>query len=94
MFRVRAAATGDFEENEPWMVVSYSWPDVKYGMTEKEDGFTIVTDDLIVEGNIEPFKIKVFNKENKLLHADADDAQSNIKKSKEYQVFKVPLPFK
>lgn len=73
MFRIRVASTGGFEENEPWMVVSYDWPDIDYKLTEKEGGFTLVTDDLIVEGTSEPFKIKVFDKENKLLHADADD---------------------
>jgi alpha-glucosidase len=72
MFRVRAATNKGFGEDEPWMVINYNWPDVQCRITEKRNAFTIVTDDLIVEGTFEPFHIKVYNKANKIIHADAD----------------------
>jgi hypothetical protein len=75
MFRVRAAADKEFAEDENWMVAKYNWPAVSYTISGKRDRFTLTTDELIIEGTFEPFRIEVFNKEHKIIHADADDGE-------------------
>jgi len=71
MFRVRVAKDNKFENDEPWMVVKYQWPQVSYALTQKKKVFKIETDDLIIEGILNPFKLKVYNKQYWLIHADA-----------------------
>jgi alpha-glucosidase len=73
MFRVRALIDTLPSDEEPWMVVNYDWPAVSYTISEKKNGFTLATDELIVEGTVEPFRIKVLNKSEQVIHADADD---------------------
>src|SRR4030042_3205666 len=75
MFRVRASKDKGFREDEPWMVLNYSWPEVKYKIAESEHEFTIITDDLKIEGTFEPFRLKVYTGDNKIIHADADDVE-------------------
>lgn len=71
MFRLRLAKNNEFEMDEPWMVVNYKWDLLSYTLTQKKNGFTIKTNDLIIEGTLIPFKLKVYNKQNQLIHADA-----------------------
>ncbi|MBN1413972.1 MAG: DUF4968 domain-containing protein [Bacteroidales bacterium] len=75
MFRVRAASDKGFREDEHWMIIRYSWPEVQYKLTESKNGFIITTDDLFIDGTIEPFKLKVFTKDNKIIHADVDNVE-------------------
>jgi len=72
MFRVRTATNQGFDEDEPWMVVQYHWPSIPFAIKERKNSFTITTDDLIISGTVEPFRIQVYTKSSQLIHADAE----------------------
>lgn len=71
MFRVRASWDGQFQPDEPYMVVQYEWPSVAIEHREQADHFLLNTDKLQLKVHKVPFRIEVFTKDGKLLAADA-----------------------
>lgn len=60
--RIRTAWDGEFEENEPWMVVKYDWPKVAFAKTETDNLLNFTTDNIQVELTKNPFSIAVLDK--------------------------------
>ncbi|HEX8315242.1 MAG TPA: TIM-barrel domain-containing protein [Flavisolibacter sp.] len=71
MFRVRSAANGAFEPNEPWMVVNYNWALVAVTSSETKDAVRLQTSALTVSIKKGSFAIDVFTKEGRLLSSEA-----------------------
>lgn len=65
--RVRTSWSGEFRENEPWMVINYDWPEAAIEVTEKEDHFLLETVKLAVKVTKSPFSIEIATPEGKVL---------------------------
>ncbi|PHQ28107.1 glycoside hydrolase family 31 protein [Leeuwenhoekiella nanhaiensis] len=71
LLRIRNSWEGNFEADEPYMVVKYDWPATSYTLTDAEKQLTLETEKLKIEITKQPVRIQVFDLEGKLLNADA-----------------------
>ncbi|RZJ68888.1 MAG: DUF4968 domain-containing protein, partial [Flavobacterium sp.] len=71
MFRVRNAANGNFEPDEPWMVVRYNWAPVDVVSSETKETVRLQTSALTVSIKKAANTIDVFTKNGKLLSSEA-----------------------
>lgn len=86
MFRVSTSFDRAFEENEPWMVVKYTWEPVDIQITEEANDFLIRTDSLQVRVHKSPFTLTVTDLNGKVLSAE-DPAQNGGSFQEESAVF-------
>jgi alpha-glucosidase len=70
MFRVRTTWNGDFEDNEPWMVIKYDWRTVAISVVESKDFFSFQTSALKIKLFKAPLVIEVRNSDGKLLSSE------------------------
>ncbi|KKN44185.1 hypothetical protein LCGC14_0695630 [marine sediment metagenome] len=65
--RIRAAWDGKFEENEPWMVIKYDWPEVLFTKTETDADLSYATNEILVKLTKNPFSIAILDKKGDTL---------------------------
>lgn len=70
MFRVRSSWNKNFEPNESWMVVKYSWPPVAVNVSEQNNFIQLQTSQLQIRVYKPSLKIDVFNKDGRLLSSE------------------------
>jgi alpha-glucosidase (family GH31 glycosyl hydrolase) len=70
--RVRTSFTGNFEADEPWMVVQYKWPSVQVSQTENSAELVWQSDSLQVKLTKSNGAISIYKKNGQLLSGDAD----------------------
>ncbi|MBP9076320.1 MAG: glycoside hydrolase family 31 protein [Haliscomenobacter sp.] len=63
MIRVRTSWNRKFEDNEPWMVVAYQWPEMAISASEEKARFVFQTARLKVIVQKTPFAVDVFTAE-------------------------------
>lgn len=74
MLRVRTSWDGDFEINEPWMVVKYNWEPITIKSKEEVKQFVLETDALKVLINKVPFTIDIYSNDGQLLSSESSIA--------------------
>lgn len=67
MVRIRYSLTSDFEINEPWMVTTYNWPQVKVLKENLADSIVLSTDRIKISVHKNPVTIHIYDHEGKLL---------------------------
>src|SRR5687767_823925 len=77
MFRVRATWTGNFEENEPWMVKQYDWAPIEVIKSEDNRSFKLSTKTIEVTIGKSPFTIQVYDKYRKSISSVVQSMFSN-----------------
>jgi alpha-glucosidase (family GH31 glycosyl hydrolase) len=77
MFRVRATWTGNFEENEPWMVKQYDWAPIEVIKSEDNQSFKLSTKTIEVTIGKSPFTIQVYDKYRKSISSVVQSMFSN-----------------
>ncbi|MCB9354648.1 MAG: glycoside hydrolase family 31 protein [Lewinellaceae bacterium] len=70
MLRIRTSWTRHFEENEPWMVVKYEWPEAQVTVKETADAFLLETGRLKLTIQKSPFSINIFSSDGQLLASE------------------------
>ncbi|PHR96764.1 MAG: alpha-glycosidase [Leeuwenhoekiella sp.] len=71
LLRIRNSWDGNFEADEPYMVVKYDWPATSYILTDAEEQLTLETEKLKATITKQPVRIQIFDLEGKLLNTDA-----------------------
>ncbi|MDO1513323.1 glycoside hydrolase family 31 protein [Maribacter confluentis] len=61
IIRLRTSWNGKFEENEPWMVTKYTWPNVAYSKKETVNEIRFSTDKIQLKINKNPFSIAIYD---------------------------------
>lgn len=69
--RVRTSWTGEFEENEPWMVVKYRWPELRVSQTENGNQFELKTSTLKLVVQKKPFALDIYSAGGQLLTSES-----------------------
>lgn len=70
MVRVRTSWDRQFEENEPWMVVKYSWPEINIQASEESSHFLLETEKLTVKIGKAPFSVEISTPDGKVLSSE------------------------
>ncbi|WP_114784281.1 glycoside hydrolase family 31 protein [Botryobacter ruber] len=71
MVRIRTSWDRQFEPNEKYMVVNYTWGPLKVDVKSKKGNYTLSTDRLDVRVNGSPFTIEIANKEGDILTTES-----------------------
>ncbi|MCB0585781.1 MAG: DUF4968 domain-containing protein, partial [Phaeodactylibacter sp.] len=71
MVRARTSWSRDFEDNEPWMVVRYEWPEVPVKAVEEKGRFVLETSTLKVIAHKSPFSVDIYSSDGELLSSES-----------------------
>ncbi|MCO6487584.1 MAG: DUF4968 domain-containing protein [Phaeodactylibacter sp.] len=71
MIRIRTSWSRRFQENEPWMVARYDWPEVQVKQEEEDGRFLLETSKLKIVVHKAPFAVDIYSSDGKLLSPES-----------------------
>ncbi len=75
--RIRTSWNGEFEANEPWMVVKYDWPKVAYNKKENHQELALSTEKIELKIGKNPFSISLYDTNGNVLLDEHKDAMNS-----------------
>ena len=70
IFRIRMSPSINFKANEPYVVIQYDWPEIKFKVKEKKDHYAISTGRILIKAFKSPFRFEFFDQDGKPVNKD------------------------
>ncbi len=73
IFRIRMSPSGNFKPDEPFVVIQYDWPVVKFKLKEKKDRYEISTERMLIKAFKSPFRFEFYDLNGNPVNKDWQD---------------------